>query len=99
MRGHATSPARCRLSAAVRTLAPGGMVTFTTGPRVPPPHAASDAAHHAARTARRAPTPQPLRRESQCMLQKYGGRERVHIALAPARRAAHLTHRAQRRGG
>src|SRR6478672_7715668 len=87
MRGHATSPARCRLSAALRTLAPGGMVTFTTVPRAPLPHAAS--------TARRTRAWRRLRRESQGMLQQYGRRECVDVAFAPARRATHLAHRAQ----
>src|SRR5512140_1431134 len=111
MRGHDTSPARCRLSAAVRTLAPGGIVTFTTGPRALPPHAASDAVHSARSAARRTRARQlaarpyaarlltELRNESQRMLKKNRGGQRVDIALAAASGAAHLAHRAQSGGG
>src|SRR5665213_1654390 len=100
-RGHATSPARCRLSAAVRRLAPGGMVTFTRVPTLLLSHAATArvtaSARPAAASARRAL--QALRREAKRMLKQDRGGERIDVALPAARGATHLLHRAQRRYG
>src|SRR4051812_36339288 len=99
MRGIATSPARCRLSAAVLRLAPGGIVTFTSVPLALLPQAASIAEQQAIARARRARAKRRmrLRSEPQRMLQQDRRGERVDVAFAAARRAPHLTHRAQRR--
>src|SRR5664279_5092178 len=91
------SPARQRLSDAVRKLAPGGIVTLTGAPGVLLSHAPRSATEQAMRSARQLSRRTLLRTQLERMLQQNRRGERVDIALSPARRAAHLAHRAQRR--
>src|SRR3954463_5698949 len=85
---------------AVRIVAPGGMLTRTDDPP-PVPHAvaAASAAMDSTREQRIENARRVRSTTLQRMLEKDGRRERVDVAFALARRAAHLANRAQRRGG
>src|SRR5690348_17803336 len=89
------NPSLASESAATRNGTPGGTVTRPIGPGGVRPHATISATSTDAATTR---APRVLRSESKRMLQEDGGGERIDIALPPACRAAHVAHRAQRRG-
>src|SRR5690348_6100186 len=74
----------------MRIVAPCRMFTFTDAP-VPLPHAVA-ATHSAPSANRRSDSARTAKR----MLKEHRRRERIDVAFAIARLAAHLAHRAQR---
>ena len=95
-RGYATTPALASESAATRSVAPCGIVT-RTGVPLPEPHAMIVSATLIAARDR-----QPRFIGRLCpvehLLKEYRRGERVDVAFATTRRAAHLAYGAKRRG-